>query len=360
MGKNTFADHWLTIVLLVLLGLFGLFLLISVTPALFYQQLAYFIAAIIIIVILVRIDWTLLWWLAPFGYVLSILLILASYGGPIIRGATRWIIVANIQLQPAELVKPLLLVAFSRFLVQFSPRRPANLALHLVLFFVPFLLIFKQPDLGTGLIYFCAWLAMLWAAGLPMLIPLFALPILFLVTPVAWRMLATYQQSRILTFLYPGSDPTGAGYNALQAVIAVGSGQWFGRGLGFGTQSHLRFLPEYHTDFIFAALIEEVGFFGGLVLLVVYALLLRQIILPLVRGKVKDAFAYIYSVGLFTLLLSQIFINAGMNMGLLPITGITLPFISYGGSSILALAIAFSLLWILSKKETGSSEIEIS
>ena len=144
-------------------------------------------------------------------------------------------------------------------------------------------------------------------------------------------------------------DPKGAGYNALQAMIAVGSGQWFGRGLGRGTQSHLRFLPEFHTDFIFATLIEELGFLGGSLLLFGYAFLLYRIIAPVIRGVITDTRVFIYSFGLFAMLLSQIFINAGMNMGLIPITGITLPFVSYGGSSILSTAISFGILWAIAK-----------
>ena len=142
-------------------------------------------------------------------------------------------------------------------------------------------------------------------------------------------------------------------------MIAVGSGQLIGRGLGLGTQSHLRFLPEHHTDFIFATLVEELGFIGGLLLFSAYSILLIRIISPFFRGTRQEAGVFIYSLGLFTMLLSQIFINAGMNMGLMPITGITLPFVSYGGSSILSLTIAFGFLWAIQRGQTDDSTIAI-
>lgn len=336
-----------TAILLAILASFGLFILITISPSLFAQQIIYYIIGIALLVILSKIDGLIWWWFAPIGFIVAIIFILLSYLGPEIRGATRWIMIGGSQLQPSELVKPLLILAFSRFLVQFSPRKIKNLPILLILFFIPFILVFKQPDLGSSLVYLGFYFAMLLAAGLPMIIPALGLPVFALIIPIVWRFLAQYQKSRILTFLDPGLDPTGAGYNAMQAMIAVGSGQFFGRGLGFGTQSHLRFLPEFHTDFVFATLVEELGFLGGVVLIIIYLLLLWQILKPLVRGDIEDNLTYYYSVGLLAMILTQIFINAGMNMGIVPITGITLPFVSYGGSSILSLAISFGIYWSL-------------
>jgi rod shape determining protein RodA len=162
-----------------------------------------------------------------------------------------------------------------------------------------------------------------------------------------------------LTFVDPALDPKGAGYNALQATIAVGSGQLFGKGLGLGTQSHLRFLPEYHTDFIFATLIEELGFIGGIILLAVYAVLLWRV-LSLMWKRTDDAASFVFGMGLFSMILAQIFINAGMNMGILPITGITLPFISYGGSSLLSLMFALGLMQALIKRKEEIASVAIT
>jgi rod shape determining protein RodA len=306
------------------------------------------------------VDPVILWWFAPIGYVLSNVFLAMSYLGPHIRGATRWIIVAGAQIQPSEFVKPFLLLAYAHFMAKYTPRNIRNIPILFVLFIVPFLLVLRQPDLGTGLVYAGFWGSMLLAGGLPVWFFASAVAVIGILLPFIWSHLASYQQSRVETFLNPALDPKGAGYNALQAMIAVGSGEWWGRGLGRGTQSHLRFLPEFHTDFIFATLVEELGFLGGTLLLAGYALLLYRIIAPIIRGMLTDTRVFIYSFGLFAMLLSQIFINVGMNMGLIPITGITLPFVSYGGSSILSTAVAFGLLWALTRTEDNGSGIAIT
>jgi len=163
--------------------------------------------------------------------------------------------------------------------------------------------------------------------------------------PLVWNHLADYQKSRIITFLNPSYDIQGAGYNALQALIAVGSGGLFGRGLGAGTQSMLRFLPEFHTDFIFASTVEQLGFIGGIILLMLYFALL---VFVLRSGTGKDAFGRLVSYGAFAQIFFQVLVNVGMNMAIIPITGITLPLFSFGGSSIVATCIT---LGIVSAKE---------
>jgi len=342
MGRHAFDYDGVTALLLFLLSACGLFVLLTISQSLFSQQLLYVSVGVVLLILFSRIDAALLWWVAPWGYGVANALLLLTYGGPAIRGATRWIVMGSVQLQPSELVKPLLVLAFARFMTQYPPRQFRFLVVHAALFLVPFLLVFRQPDFGTSIIYAGVWLAMLLAGGMALGILVTVGLALGLVLPFLWQLLADYQKTRILTFLEPGLDPKGAGYNAIQSMIAVGSGQMFGRGLGRGTQSHLRFLPEYHTDFIFATLVEELGFFGGFVLLATYAGLLWRILLPFLRGWVEQAFPFLYSLGLFAMIFIQLFINTGMNMGLLPITGITLPFVSYGGSSI-----ACRLVWHL-------------
>jgi rod shape determining protein RodA len=233
------------------------------------------------------------------------------------------------------------------------------LPIHFGLFLIPFFLVFHQPDLGSSLVYSFFWLAMLLAGGLPISVLVAVVLCVVLLLPGVWMVLLPYQKTRIMTFLNPTLDPKGAGYNALQAMIAVGSGQLFGKGLGLGTQSRLRFLPEQHTDFIFATLIEELGFLGGILLFLGYIVLLFRIIQPYFRGIKQEAAVFVYSLGLFAMLLSQIFINTGMNMGLIPITGITLPFVSYGGSSILSSTVAFGFLWALQHGKTDELVIAI-
>ena len=242
---------------------------------------------------------------------------------------------------------------------KYPPRQLRYFPIHFIFFFIPFLLVFTQPDLGTSIVYFFMWFSMMIAGGLSLFTVAFFGLVLFFLLPVGFSWLRDYQRTRILTFLDPALDPKGAGYNAIQAMIAVGSGQFFGRGLGRGTQSHLRFLPEFHTDFIFATLVEEFGFFGGFLLLLSYALLFIRIIIVTFTGAKHTLFVFTYAFGLFSMLLVQVFINAGMNMGLVPITGITLPLVSYGGSSVLSVAIGFGLLWALLKDKTTHGNVAI-
>ncbi|MBI4066174.1 rod shape-determining protein RodA [Candidatus Gottesmanbacteria bacterium] len=355
MGRIFGHIDWIDFILLTSIGLVGLFLLLTISQSLFTQQLMFMIMALLLGGVVSRVDARLLSWFAPYGYVLTLVLLAVSYMGPTIRGATRWINVAGAQLQPSELVKPLLLLSLAWAMQRFPPRSVKGFLIQCGLFILPFLMVFRQPDLGTSTVYVLTWLSMMVAAGFPIRYLIGTIFAGFFLLPFAWQGLHDYQQARITTFLNPGVDPKGTGYNAIQAMIAVGSGQLFGRGLGRGTQSHLRFLPEYHTDFMFATLVEELGFFGGTVLLAGYGFLLWRIVRPLMSGSITSFVPYVYSIGTFSMLLSQVVINAGMNMGIIPITGITLPFVSYGGSSLLSVAVSLGILWSLRHGEQDGS-----
>lgn len=367
MGRSAFNIYhnnqtgldWVILLSLGLLGFIGLFVLLTTSASLFWQQLFFLVLGGVLVYFISKLDLVILWWFAPYGYVLSLILLALSYLAPPIRGASRWIVIGGAQLQPSEMVKPFILLAFARAIVSFTPRSLRSLPIHVALFAVPFLLVFRQPDLGTSLVYAGAWMSMMIAGGFPIILLVLAGVLLTAGLPFFWKALAPYQRGRILTFLNPADDPHGAGYNALQAMIAVGSGQFFGRGLGRGTQSHLRFLPEYHTDFIFATLVEELGFVGGATLLILYATLLWQLLRPHMRGSIGNPFVFFYTVGLFGVLLTQVVINTGMNMGIIPVTGITLPFVSYGGSSILSLCAAFGILMALRRGGSGEGSIAI-
>jgi rod shape determining protein RodA len=338
---------WPTLILLFLLTVFGLFILLTVNSSLFSQQFLYAIIGAVLLFLISRIDSAILIWFVPFGYVTSILFLILSYFGPAVRGAHRWIMIGPQQIQPSELVKPILLLVFAYAITKFPPKKIPEIIFHFILFLFPFILVFKQPDLGTSLVYVAMWVSMMIMGGFPLALFFGGIGLGVAGSPILWRVLASYQKSRILTFLNPMLDPQGTGYNAIQAIIAIGSGQWFGRGLGLGTQSHLRFLPEYYTDFMFATLVEELGFVGGAALLALYTLLLWNILKPLIKTTISGRLPVIYTIGLFTMLLTQIAINSGMNMGILPITGITLPLVSYGGSSLLSIAITFGILWAI-------------
>ncbi|OGG08679.1 hypothetical protein A2154_02045 [Candidatus Gottesmanbacteria bacterium RBG_16_43_7] len=351
MGREAQSYDWIIGILLILLCVIGLFLLLTIDYNLFQQQFLFFGLGICVYLILSRIHHLYLIWSAPLAYIVGLLFLLLSYLGPTIRGASRWIVVFGYQLQPSEIVKPFFLLFFAWLIEKFPPRQAKYVPLHLLAFLIPFLLIFKQPDLGTSIVYASMWISMLIAAGLSLKLLVGAIISQILILPLIWQFLVQYQKLRILTFLNPALDPKGAGYNALQAMIAVGSGRLTGRGLGRGTQSHLRFLPEFHTDFIFATLIEELGFLGGMVLLFCYAFLLYRILTAAWKNS-DSLFAFVFSIGLFTMLMTQLFINSGMNMGIVPITGITLPLVSYGGSSLLSLAISFALFHALTRPQT--------
>lgn len=347
MGKFTQTVDFVDLVLFLTISVFGLFILLSIDQTLVMQQLGILVIAVTAGMLVAVVDHAFLLWAAPFVYLCSLVLLAASYLGPVIRGASRWIVVFGVQLQPSELVKPILLLAFAWAMKAFPPRTLKGFFIQCGLFVVPFLLVFRQPDLGTSIVYGVMWLSMMIAAGFPIRYVVIGFLGVSLLLPIGWGGLHDYQRDRITTFINPGVDPKGAGYNAIQAMIAVGSGQLFGRGLGRGTQSHFRFLPEYHTDFIFATLVEELGFFGGFILLLAYGALLWRIIRPLVAGVIEGVVPFVFSIGLFSMILTQIVINAGMNMGLVPITGITLPLVSYGGSSLLSLSVCFGILWAL-------------
>jgi len=342
--------------LLLAIGCFGLGIIFTINSALFYQQLLFFLFGVILLIVCSTFDSSILYFFSPIFYVIGTIFLSLSYLGPSIRGATRWIVIGGNQLQPSELVKPLILLGLSFFISKYPPRTLKNICIQIALFIIPFVLIFRQPDLGSSLVYLAMWGAMLIAGGLPIAVFIIGFFTFVLTIPFFWHALAGYQQSRILTFLSPAMDPAGDGYNALQSMIAVGSGQWFGKGLGLGTQSHLRFLPEYHTDFIFGTLVEELGFFGGGFLLFLYALVLFKICLPFLRQQIRSSYIFIYTTGLLFMMLSQILINTGMNMGIVPITGITLPLVSYGGSSLLSVLSSFGLFMALARQPQPDPE----
>lgn len=328
---------------------FGLFTLLSIRQEFFWEQLGYVGIGLLLLLLFAQIDGVALRYLSPYVYILSLLFLASTHLFPEIRGASRWVFLGPIQLQPSELVKPFVMLSFASFMAYKSPRKLKSLLLHLLVFLVPFLIIFEQPDLGTGIVYFSFWFSMMFAGGLPFIVMALGAFIALVAAPIGWQSLERFQQLRILTFINPSYDPGGAGYNALQAMIAVGSGQLFGKGLGMGTQSHLRFLPEFHTDFIFATLVEELGFIGGMLLFALFILLLWRIVRPLVAQEEQADISYFYSVGVFAMILVQLFVNTGMNMGIIPITGITLPFVSSGGSSMVSLGITFGILFSLRK-----------
>ena len=217
---------------------------------------------------------------------------------------------------------------------------------------IPAILIIRQPDLSNSLILLSLWLFMVFISGANLLYLGASAFAAVVSVPLVWTfVLKSYQKARILTFFNPNLDPLGASYNLVQALIALGSGQMFGRGLGRGTQSHLDFLPEGRTDFIFAATGEELGFVGVSLIIVIFAFLIYRILKKGVAAKNLESSVFIF--GAAFVLITQFFINAGMNMGIFPVSGITLPFVSFGGSSIVSLYVILGLIEVSSRENNS-------
>jgi len=341
--KSNYFDWWL-ILPAVLLVIMGLTIIRSVAPSLLLYQLAFAATAALVLVLIALVDYRILQALHLPIYIGSLIFLITPFiFGSQARGALRWLQFGQISIQPSEIVKPFLLLSF----VMFPTRWRA------VAFIVPALIIFFQPDLGTTLVLTVGWLTVFLSKFSFRRIVAIGLVVFFLVGPLFWLVLKSYQKDRLMTFINPYADPLGRGYQVIQSVITVGSGQFAGRGLGQGTQSQLRFLPERHTDFIFASLSEELGFVGSGFVLVLFLLILWRIYL--LSQTATDQTVTLYALATLTMLAFQIWVNIGMNLGLAPITGITLPFVSYGGSSLVSLGLTLGLLISMNRQTTRSS-----
>ncbi len=327
----------------------GVLVIYSSSPELAFQQLLYAVFGVILFLFVTQLDLhSMVNFIKPL-YIITILLLITVYIlGIETRGSLRWIPLGFFNVQPSEFAKAVLILQLGLFWNKHIPNW-TNI-FKSFLWTSPFtLLIFKQPDLGSALTLLAIWIGMLFASKISFKKVLILVLIAAVVIPSSWAFLHDYQRQRITGFLQPGSDPLGRGYNLIQSMIAVGSGQLLGMGLGRGTQSRLQFLPEFRTDFIFASIAEEMGFVGSLIILSIYLFLLMMCLR--LASQADDRFYYLIIIGVFSMMIFQIFVNIGMNIGLLPITGITLPLISYGGSSMIATLICLGLVASVAKKK---------
>ena len=337
------VDYFLFLAMILAL-VFGLVVILSTNREAFGRQIIFALSGLTIYIGVSLFDYRLLKKVSIGLYVAVVgLLGLVFVSGIVTRGAARWLEFGTGQFQPSEFSKVVLILLLASALSSHISRLSfKGFLMSAGLTIVPVLLIYFQPDLGTSIILLTIWLGVIVAAGLkPFYLFSMAASGLGLLVPL-WSVLKDYQRRRIISFLNPARDPLGSGYNVLQAQIAVGSGQFWGRGFGRGTQSHLQFLPEHYTDFVFASLSEEWGFVGALVLLLFFAVLLVRILM--VARDAGDGFGNLIAIGVFSFLLPQIFINVGMNLGIMPITGIPLPLVSYGGSSLWVTMMALGLV----------------
>jgi len=314
----------------------------------FVKQLVWYFLSYLVFFLLSQLDFSFLKQSRNVAFLYAIgifFLILVLFIGAKVNGARSWLHFGPVAFQPADLMKFILIITFAKFLA----KRHVAIASFRYIFFtfvyfiIPFVLIFIQPDFGSALILIFIWFGLVMISGLSKK-HFFA----FLVAGVVlfagmWSfVLKDYQKDRVLSFVHPLSDIQGAGYNAYQSTIAVGSGKILGKGIGYGTQSRLAFLPEYETDFIFAAIAEEWGIFGALLLLVSFLFIVYRILSYVTHFS--GNFERLFAIGFALYLFAHFIVNVGMNIGLMPITGVALPFVSYGGSHLL---IELSALGIL-------------
>src|SRR3989344_3766067 len=272
-------------------------------------------------------------------------LVLVWFFGSSVQGSTRWIDLGFFRLQPSEFAKLGIVIVMAKFLDQAGEKIKSfqYVLLSGVYVGIPAVLILIQPDLGTSLVLFLTWLGMLFFSKINRRHIAVLLVGGLVLSVFSWfYVLRDYQKNRIYTFVDPASDPQGRGYNVIQSIIAVGSGSLTGRGVGRGLQSQLKFLPERQTDFIFASTAEEMGLLGSLFILSMFGIILSRLIRA--ARLARDNFGMYLALGVFFMLLSQMVINIGMNMGLVPATGIPLPLLSYGGRSLLTTMLSLGLV----------------
>jgi len=327
-----------------LLILFSLFVLSSLAPDVFPKYFLFIFVGLVAFFVFSQADFELLRVFSPHFYTVGIFfLILPLIIGEVTRGVVRWVPIGAFSVQPAEIARPFILL----FLAYYWTSKELNLKnffLGTVYSALPVFLILLQPSLGVAAVTLVGIGGLVLALGFnkKILLPLVVLGAVAL--PLLWSFMAPYQRARLAGFISQ-TDPSGAGYNSIQSTISVGSGQLFGRGLGQGVQTQLLFLPEKQTDFIFASTAEELGFAGGVVLLVIIFVLLYRLALALYQAKGYTERAL--AAGIFISIFTQTTIHIGMNVGLLPITGLPLPLVSVGGSSFLGTMIFLGMSYSL-------------
>jgi rod shape determining protein RodA len=345
---------WLLILMVLGISACGLVTVYSATHGrlethlddLYLKQIYWFGAGLVLMVVVTLVDYQLLSRGAYPLLVLGIFLLIAVFlVGRVASGARRWLVLGPLSLQPSEAVKIFLVLSFARYFTETHREgglRFRDLFIPSLMVVVPFALIAKQPDLGTALVLFFVACTLIFASGFPLKILLSMMGGGLIAMPIGWTFLKDYQKVRVITLLNPDFDPLGAGYHGWQSKIAIGSGGFWGKGWLAGTQSGLNFLPEKHTDFIFAVFAEEWGFVGTAALIVLYMILvLRGLSIAYTS---KDRLGSLIATGVVAMLSVYILFNVGMTVGLTPVVGLPLPLFSYGGSSMLATMVAVGLL----------------
>ena len=342
-----------------IVGFFGLFVLYSAAgdnTVLWFSQVARFGIGVAVMIAIARVPDHFIRMATPISYIMGlVLLVLVAVAGDVGKGAQRWLDIGIIRFQPSEIMKLAVPMMCAWYLHQ-RPLPPSlwNVVAVLAMILVPVLLIAQQPDLGTALLVAAAGLFVVVLGGLPWTYLLGGIAVAGAAVPLVWSLLHDYQRQRVLTLLDPQSDALGAGYHIIQSQIAIGSGGVFGKGWTNGSQAQLEFLPERSTDFIFAVIGEEFGLLGLFALLICYLFIVSRGLY--MAAQCRDAFTRLLSGSIALTLFVYVFVNAGMVTGLLPVVGVPLPLVSYGGTSLVTLMAGFGMLMSLhsSRKLLGS------
>ena len=298
------------------------------------------------------IDYAWLGTFAPLIYVGTlVLLAVVLVVGSSTLGATRWVTIAGFKFQPSEFAKVFMVIVLAKWFADRDVRSPFTLLGGLAVLAIPVGLVFRQPDLGTSLVFLGMFFGMAFLAGARLWHLTALLAAGAAAIPLMWGFLKEYQKARLTVFLDPYSDPQGAGWNIIQSLIAVGSGSVTGKGLTAGTQSPLGYLPIAESDFVFSGLAEDLGFVGAIILFALYIVLLLTALT--VARRSRDAFGTHIAAGVVAMLAFQIVVNVGMAISLMPITGIPLPFISQGGSSLISICFALGALQAVSMRSSS-------
>ena len=345
---NFSSIDWLLMIAVCVLLIFSLTTLFSINPSLFKSQLVFLIISFVAFFFFSQFNYSIMRYYVKPIYIASLIVLAAVlFLGIESRGSVRWFEFFGFRIQFSEILKPFLALSLASYLTNlkiYSFRAFLNCLLLLAPLTI---LIFLQPDLGNALIYLLVVMFTLVIYGFPFRWFLAGLALWLATLPFFWLILHDYQRQRVLTFINPSRDPLGTSYNAIQAVIAVGSGMFLGRGLGQGTQAELRFLPERQTDFIFATISESLGFVGSIIIILTFAFILYRIFIIIKNSE--DKFSRNFSIIVFLIIFSHFFINIGMNTGVIPVVGVTLPLVSYGGSSLLSNFILLGLLFAVNR-----------
>ncbi len=309
------------------------------------RQMNWFAAGLVLLFIAARFSYQKFVDFSYFLYAINVtLLVLVLVLGHARLGAQRWFTIGSFAFQPSEFMKLSFILALANYVGQHKDAMDdlKSLVVPCLLLGVPFILVLLQPDLGTALLLLPIFFAILLVGGARVKYMVWMIGIGFAGLPVFWHFLRDYQKQRLLVFLNPNIDPLGAGYTIIQSKIAVGSGGLFGKGWLAGTQNQLNFLPERHTDFIFSVMGEEWGFHGAVVVVFLYFVIVQKAFT--IANLTSDRFGKLIATGIGVLLAFQVVINIGMTIGLMPVVGIPLPLVSYGGSSLLSTLVAIGLL----------------